>query len=537
MPQTKIPDSLLLLTQTGHMCVGQGTTHRWEVLSTAGALTALLGDTPVAAPGADMAQIAPDDDRTLVRLFEEVIEGGRGLTRPLRLLHAEGRVFWCVGTAAPSETPGAVELLLRPLTGWDITEHASEAPSAMVENKDFYRRIVETVHDGLLVNAPDGKIVFLNQRLASMLGYEMQELKGVPILALMDEEEQRATRARLAKRKGGDEEVFDCKWQHRSGRAVWTQTAAKPLIDAEGHHLGSVVALMDITQRKATEDALQQLTEELEARVEARTQELEHEVAVRRTAEKTALAASRAKSTFLANMSHELRTPLNAIIGYVELLMEDMEDIPELGAQSTQDLNRIRHSASHLLELISGVLDLSRVEAGRVSLDLRDVAPAEVISMVASSVEGLVERGGNKLVIDMAPALPVLETDITKLRQILLNGLSNASKFTRNGTITLRAFYDAPAADVVFIVQDSGEGISAEALTRIFEPFMQEDSSSTRRVDGAGLGLAISRQFADLLGGALTLQSVKHQGTMFTLRLPLRAPQPKALSEESSLSV
>lgn len=525
---TQVPDNLLESSQTGYLRLERDGT-RWRVARRGGALEALIGGLPHAALGSEAETLAPEEERrALFKLLEESASSAEGVTRPLRLKHAAGHVLWCILTAVRSEEmAGASEVLIRPLMSFSVAQTGMK--SVLLEDKDFFQRLVETVNDGLLVNAPDGSILFMNQRLAEMLGYEVGELLGRPILSLMDEEEQQATRSRLAKRKGGREEVFDCRWMHRTGRPVWTQASAKPLIDANGHHLGSVVALADITLRKEAESALQRLTEELEQRVEARTRELEHEVAVRRTAEKAALAALRAKSVFLANMSHELRTPLNAIIGYVELWKEELEESEGewLGEQLLADLGRIHGAASHLLELISGVLDLSRVEAGRVAIEVREVAVSELVAQVASSVEGLAAKGGNRLVVEVAPGLPLLRTDMTKLRQILLNGLTNASKFTRDGEIKLAVSHDVEGGEVVFVVADTGEGISQEALGRIFEPFMQEDSSSTRRVDGAGLGLAISRQFAELLGGSLTLDSVKHQGTRFELRLPLVAPDAR----------
>lgn len=517
---TSIPEALLHAAQTGYIQAGPRAARRWEVLRSVGPLSGLFGG---ALLGEDLLGLAPAEERAaLDALLEGAASGGEQPNRPLRMQDVRGRVFWCVGSlVASAEEPGAVDMFVRPLSGPSAAPSGSASASALREDEDLFKRIVETVNDGLLVNAPDGTIVFLNQRLAAMLGYEVDALLNAPIMSLMDEQEQEATRRRLANRKAGQEEVFDCRWLHKSGAVVWTQASARPLIDARGQHVGSVVALADITQRKAAEAALERLTAELEQRVETRTQELEHEVAVRRAAEVAAVAASRAKSSFLANMSHELRTPLNAIIGYVELLREDLNEAESLNEQTEQDLARIRHSAAHLLELISGVLDLSRVEAGRVELELREVAPSELASAVASSVETLVERGRNRFALEVSDALPTLVTDVTKLRQILLNGLSNAAKFTQGGTITLGVAHDVAAAQLVFTVADTGQGISQEALGRLFEPFMQEDSSSTRRVDGAGLGLAISRQFAELMGGTLTLSSVKHQGTTFTLRLPL----------------
>jgi signal transduction histidine kinase len=228
-------------------------------------------------------------------------------------------------------------------------------------------------------------------------------------------------------------------------------------------------------------------------------------------------AASRAKSDFVATMSHELRTPLNAIIGYTNLLADGIPE-PVSEAQRTQ-LARVNASARHLLELIDEVLTLSRLEAGREMVSIREVAVADVLDQAAVMIEPM--STGRKLRFEVLRPSPTLtiETDAGKLRQILLNLLTNAVKFTEKGSIILSAGEDGDGS-VVFQVKDSGIGIAPEHQTRIFESFWQVQQSTTRRIGGAGLGLNVAQQLARVLGGDVTVESALGEGSTFTVRLP-----------------
>ena len=233
---------------------------------------------------------------------------------------------------------------------------------------------------------------------------------------------------------------------------------------------------------------------------------------------------SRAKSRFLANMSHELRTPLSAVIGYSEMLEEEAE---ELGQESLlKDLGKIKSNAQHLLGLINDVLDLSKVEAEKMDLYPEDIDIAAFVSDAAATVEALVSKKGNVLVLDVADDVGMARSDAVKLRQCLFNLLSNAAKFTENGTITLRAGREPDTVGdwLRFSVRDTGIGMSPEQVGRLFERFSQADETTTRKFGGTGLGLALSRAFAQLLGGDITVESVEGQGTCFSLRVPAVAP-------------
>ena len=233
-------------------------------------------------------------------------------------------------------------------------------------------------------------------------------------------------------------------------------------------------------------------------------------------------AASQHKSAFLANMSHELRTPLNAVIGYSEMLQEIAED--DGLDQLLPDLTKIRDAGRHLLNLINDILDLSKIEAGKMDLYLEEVDLAVLIEEVAAIVEPLAATGGNRFEIIGEPR-GIFYTDRTKLKQSLLNLLGNASKFTEGGRIALEL--RAGTEELSFIVSDTGIGMNEEHLGRLFQAFSQADASTTRRYGGTGLGLAITKHFCEMLGGRIAVESTPDQGSIFTITLPLM-PVPAA---------
>jgi signal transduction histidine kinase/DNA-binding response OmpR family regulator len=230
--------------------------------------------------------------------------------------------------------------------------------------------------------------------------------------------------------------------------------------------------------------------------------------------------SSIAKSQFLANMSHELRTPLNAILGYAELLIEDMDDTDQ--AEAIDDLQKIRRSAHHLLTLINDILDLSKIEAGRMDVERHPFDVAALIDDVVETIKPLAAQKQNQIIVNIEPGLGSMVSDSVKVRQLLLNLLSNACKFTESGLISLSARLLARDGHgtVQLTVSDTGIGMSEEHLSRIFEAFTQADASTTRKFGGTGLGLAISKKFVELMGGDLSVSSEEQVGTTFSILLP-----------------
>lgn len=257
---------------------------------------------------------------------------------------------------------------------------------------------------------------------------------------------------------------------------------------------------------------LRQLNDQLEELVKERTLELSR-------ARDEAVEANQIKSQFLANMSHELRTPLNAIIGYSEMLKEEADELGEINF--ADDLEKINAAGKHLLALINDILDLSKIEAGKTELYLEDCDIPGIVQEVVTTSYPLIEANKNRLEVDIPEGS--MKTDITKLRQILFNVLSNASKFTKEGTIWVSAAYEAQDGihGISFRVKDTGIGMTPEQLAQLFQAFKQADSSTTRKYGGTGLGLAISQRLCQIMGGKITVSSEYGQGATFSIWLPL----------------
>ena len=379
----------------------------------------------------------------------------------------------------------------------------AEARRGIRAGEATLRTVMETLPVGVLIaEAPSGRIVGHNARAKAILGHDvLPDASGTgPARWIASHADGRDVHAdewpllRVA-RDGEPRAELEVDYQRGDGTRAWVGFSAAPMLDVDGRHVGAVVVVTDIDGRKRDELQLA-------------------------AAKEAAEGANRAKSEFLANMSHELRTPLAAVIGYSEMLQEEMEDAGIEGL--LPDMRKIEANARHLLGLINDVLDLSKIEAEKMETYVEDFAVDSVIRDVASTVESLVAGKDNVLTLELAANLGEAHSDVTKLRQCLINLLSNAAKFTEGGRITLSAMREERegAGWLTFRVSDTGIGMSPEQQARLFERFTQADASTTRKFGGTGLGLSITRSFASMLGGDISVASEEGHGTAFTLRMP-----------------
>jgi PAS domain S-box-containing protein len=287
----------------------------------------------------------------------------------------------------------------------------------------------------------------------------------------------------------------DWTYVRKDGALVPVDLSVTPLPGEDGSISGVLCVALDLTARQKAE---REIREAMEA----------------------AQSANRMKSAFLASMSHELRTPLNAIIGFAELVQEDA---PALGAaELVPDVRKIENAGRHLLALINDVLDLSKIEAGKVELLLEELDLPQALLDVQTMVQPLLQRNGNTLLVDCPPELLQMRADVTRTRQVLFNLLSNAAKFTHKGTVRLivRSEPGLAGERLSFAVSDEGIGMSAEQMSRLFQPFSQADASTTKQYGGTGLGLSITKRLCELMGGEVTVESSLGRGATFTARLP-----------------
>ncbi len=454
----------------------------------------------------------------------EDIEQDANFTRTNAAQAAGVRSAFAIPVSLGGEVEGvleffAAEVLPRDEEFVQIMGKVGEQLSRVFERSKAQREIVrrEQLIESMIQNVPGAVYRYMDHgedsggQIMELMTEEIESICGMPPAHFINHgvgrigklicpnDQERVQQTVMAAMQSGD--AFDIEYQviHADGHLRWVNSRGKCSVDQTTGRTIVDGTLFDVTERKEAELTL-------------------------KAAQLAAEQANIAKSAFLANMSHELRTPLNAILGYSEMLMEEAEDLEQ--DVFGPDLKKIKQAGSHLLALINDVLDLSKIEAGKAELFGEEVNVSELLDEVTATVAPLVARNGNslKLVRDEDPGS--VFQDLTKLKQCLLNLLSNAAKFTHDGEVTLRVGHQStPGGEMLVLsVADTGIGIPADKMDSLFEEFTQADVSTTRKYGGTGLGLTISRRFCRMLGGDITVRSEPGQGSEFTIAVPVALP-------------
>ena len=465
--------------------------------------------------------VHPDDRQKWQTTIDTAIASGQSYTLEYRILRPEPKIAADNSPSQISEAgfiryieargevvvnqEGEVTKLFTTLM--DITPRKL-AEIALAESEEKYRHLVETSQDIIWSCNAEGHITFVNQAVKQIYGYEPEEMLGCSFSDFLAPGEI-DWKWELQQRLLTGKTVFQYEniVLGKDGRKIDVNTKAIARMDAEGNIIGTTGTASDITERKQAEIVLQKAKEEADR-------------------------ANRAKSEFLSNMSHELRTPLNAILGFSQLLARD----PDLGADQQQYLGIITQSGEHLLVLINNILQMSKIEVGLVTLNNSTFDLHKMLKNTENMLKLQAEKKGLQLIFDCPPDLPqYIETDESKLRQVLINVVANAIKFTAEGGVNLRVkheglktknYGDIPPSEsccLLFEVEDTGSGISAEEMENLFKPFAQTESGKKAQ-EGTGLGLPISKQFVQLMGGKMTVTSTLGRGSIFRFDVKVSLP-------------
>jgi PAS domain S-box-containing protein len=454
---------------------------------------------------------AAGEKELLEQRIGEVFTEGEA-TVEASLLSKQGNVTPYFFTGKRIELDGSLRLVG---LGVDIAER-KRAEDALKKTEERYRSTLDTILEGCQLIDFDWRYLYLNPAAslqnrrpnAELLGRTMPEswpgIEASNVFAML--------RRCMEQRVGVNAET---EFEFADGHRGWFDVRAQPVPE------GIFVLSVDISERRRAEQALRELNESLERKVEARTRDLD-------AAKERAEAADRVKSAFLATMSHELRTPLNSILGFTGIVLKGMAG--PLTSEQQKQLGMVQGSARHLLDLINDVLDISKIEAGQLEIRCLPFDLRASIARVTGSVLPLAEKKGLSLRVVEPQSLPPMSSDQRRVEQVLLNLLNNAIKFTERGAVTLTAMlvddFDPhgsgqPVRAACVRVSDTGIGMRQEDLSSLFQPFRQIDSGLQRQHEGTGLGLAICRRLTDLLGGTIVAESAPGEGSSFTVLLPL----------------
>lgn len=391
--------------------------------------------------------------------------------------------------------------------------------------RDRLNLILENVADPILVTDERSNIILMNDQaeqlfqiaegeartrreVAAVRGNDTKFTSFISEFAMLDDDARRE-RMSLA--------------YPRTGLELPVEVVSGKVKNERGEPIAIVSVLHDLTKQVENErlyEALKRLNSELEQRIREATADLAEQNARLQWQSQEVERANKLKSEFLASMSHELRTPINALIGYSALLLDGV--LGEVNTKQSDALARGRAAAEHLLALINDILDLAKIEAGKMPLHLEDISMRDIILEVTQQIEPIVRKKQLEFAIHVAEDCPPIYTDRTKVKQVLLNLLSNAAKFTNRGQVSVEA--RCAAGGVRIDVIDTGIGIRSNDLQAIWEDFRQVDQSRTREFGGTGLGLSITRKLLERLGGSVAVQSTYGEGSTFSVYLPFRVP-------------
>jgi len=469
------------------------------------------------------------------------------LTRPLKKIAAVTKdVSASGGTAAvdlPVNARDEIGDLARSFH--EMIGQIRRRETTIKESEARLRAIVDTAAEGIITIDEQGCVESANRAAEQIFGYGPDEVTGQPFRTLLAS----ASHGTYDEQLGQYLDTLNSILADSTGASAGSSVIGRLKILGTAQELqgqrkdGTVFPIelslsqvrlgarrvftgivRDITERKRHEDQITQLARDLDRRVKERTAELQSANEMLAVARDAALEGSRAKDTFLANMSHELRNPLNAIIGFSEMLQEEALESghPEYEA----DLQKVQSAGKHLLGLINDVLDIAKISAGTITIRCEPFEIRPMLRGLTDMVEPLVAKRGNRLVVDVDPSLGTMTADEGRVRQVLFNLLSNAAKFTENGTITFtaRPLERSGQPWIEFSVVDTGVGMTEEQLSLLFQRFSQVSTSQRHKQDGAGLGLALSRELCRLMGGDISVKSAFGAGSTFTALLPFQAP-------------
>ncbi|MDK3159187.1 PAS domain S-box protein [Kamptonema cortianum] len=454
-------------------------------------------------------------DRPLVENFNRVCieQGYQEIT--YRIIRPDGEIRWLHDRAKLAYDDRGVAVRIDGIVT-DITERQraeaeirrlNETLARRVqETETRYQQIVELAEEGIWVIDGNGITTYVNQAMARMLDYPTEEMIGQPLFNFMVQSDRDLALANFTERKQGVAARHEFRFQTKNGDFVWTNISTSPVLDENQRMLWACALVYDITDRKQAEEDLRRSSE----RISLINAELAR--------------ATRLKDEFFASMSHELRTPLNAILGLSEALLEEVYG--DLNDRQKRSLTTIEKSGQHLLELINDILDLSKIESGKMELQTTRLNVKALCESSLNFIKQQAHQKQLKVNLDIPDEPIEIAVDERRMRQVLVNLLSNAVKFTPDGgQISLKVEAQPENQTLILSVEDSGIGIAPDNIPKLFQPFVQLDSSLSRRYAGTGLGLSLVRRIVELHGGSISLVSEVDRGSTFTVSLPWQASQ------------